>query len=107
VAVCARSITTTTATYYDAADQAGISRRYGGIHVAADDVAGRRIGSKVGKQAYALAGRYFAGTARSETACSSAAVAAIAGVLASTTLVLVLVLVFVRQRRRRRARRAR
>jgi hypothetical protein len=105
VAVCARSITTTTATYYDAADQAGISRRYGGIHVAADDVAGRRIGSAVGKQAYALAGRHFVGTARSETAGGSAAVAAIAGVLASTTLVLVLV--FVRQRRRRRARPAR
>jgi VCBS repeat protein/ASPIC/UnbV protein/uncharacterized protein DUF6851 len=52
------------ATYYDAADQAGISRIYGGIHIAADDFAGRRIGSRVGKQAYALAERYFAGTAR-------------------------------------------
>jgi hypothetical protein len=50
------------ATYYDAADQAGISRIYGGIHVAADDFAGRRIGSGVGKQAWALAERYFAGT---------------------------------------------
>jgi hypothetical protein len=52
------------ATYYDAADQAGISRLYGGIHIAADDFAGRRIGSTVGKQAWALAERYFAGTAR-------------------------------------------
>ena len=51
------------ATYYDAADQAGNSRRYGGTHVAADDYAGRRIGAKIGKQAYALAERYFAGTA--------------------------------------------
>ena len=52
------------ATYYDAADQAGLSRIYGGIHIAADDFAGRRIGSKVGKQAWALAERYFAGTVR-------------------------------------------
>jgi len=52
------------ATYYDAADQAGLSRLYGGIHIAADDFAGRRIGSTVGKQAYALAERYFSGTAK-------------------------------------------
>ncbi len=52
------------ATYYDAADQAGISRIFGGIHVPADDFAGRRIGSRVGKAAFALAERYFAGTAR-------------------------------------------
>jgi hypothetical protein len=52
------------ATYYDAADQAGISRLYGGIHIAADDFAGRRIGSRIGKAAWALAERYFAGTAR-------------------------------------------
>src|SRR5206468_12364590 len=54
------------ATYYDAADQAGISRIYGGIHIAADDFAGRRIGSGVGRQAWALAERYFAGTVRQE-----------------------------------------
>jgi len=52
------------ATYYDAADQAGISRIYGGIHIVADDFAGRRIGSRVGTQAWALAERYFAGTVR-------------------------------------------
>ena len=52
------------ATYYDAADQAGISRIYGGIHVSADDFAGRRIGSVCGKQALALARRYFDGSAR-------------------------------------------
>jgi hypothetical protein len=52
------------ASYYDAADQAGSSRIYGGIHIPADDFAGRRIGSRVGKQAWALAQRYFAGTAR-------------------------------------------
>jgi ASPIC and UnbV/FG-GAP-like repeat/Domain of unknown function (DUF6851) len=52
------------ATYYDAADQAGISRIYGGIHIPADDFAGRRIGSELGKRAWALAERYFSGTAR-------------------------------------------
>ena len=57
-------LTLSWATYFDAADQAGISRLYGGIHIAADDFAGRRIGSKVGKQAWTLAERYFAGTAR-------------------------------------------
>ena len=58
------SVTLQWATYYDAADQAGSSRIYGGIHIAADDFAGRRIGSRVGKQAWALAERYFAGTVR-------------------------------------------
>jgi len=51
------------ATYYDAADQAGLSRIYGGIHISADDFAGRRIGAEVGRNAWALAERYFAGTA--------------------------------------------
>jgi hypothetical protein len=52
------------ATYFDAADQAGISRIFGGIHIPADDFAGRRIGSTVGKEAWARAERYFAGTVR-------------------------------------------
>jgi hypothetical protein len=52
------------ATYYDAADDAGISRLYGGIHIAADDLAGRMLGSRCGKDAWALAQRYFDGTAR-------------------------------------------
>jgi hypothetical protein len=49
------------ATYYDAADQAGQSRLYGGIHVQADDFAGRIIGSTCGKDAWLLAQRYYAG----------------------------------------------
>ena len=52
------------ATYYDAADQAGISRIYGGIHITTDDFTGRRVGSRVGKGAWALAQRYFDGSAR-------------------------------------------
>lgn len=49
------------ATYYDAADEAGISRLWGGIHVAADDRHGRIIGARVGKDAWALAQRYYSG----------------------------------------------
>ena len=51
------------ATYYDAADQAGQSRLYGGIHILPDDFVGRRTGHDVGVAAYALAGRYWDGTA--------------------------------------------
>jgi hypothetical protein len=51
-------------TYRRAADEAGLSGLYAGTQIAADDFAGRRVGSTVGKQAYALAKRYFNGTAR-------------------------------------------
>ena len=53
------------ATYFDASDQAGISRLYGGIHIPQDDVEGRRIGDEVGLGAWALAQKYFDGTIRS------------------------------------------
>ncbi len=49
------------ATYYDAADQAGMSRLYGGIHVRADDLAGRVMGAVCGRNAWELAQRYFSG----------------------------------------------
>jgi FG-GAP-like repeat/ASPIC and UnbV len=58
------AVTLQSASYYDAADQAGTSRLYGGIHIAVDDFAGRRVGARVGKDAWALARRYFAGSAR-------------------------------------------
>lgn len=51
------------ATYYDAADQAGQSRLWGGIHIRHDDFDGRRIGSAVGAAAASLAQTYFDGTA--------------------------------------------
>ena len=51
------------ATYFDAADDAGISRLYGGIHIPADDLAGRRLGAVCGKGAWSRALRYFDGTA--------------------------------------------
>ena len=53
------------ATYYDAADQAGRSRIYGGIHISADDFAGRRMGALCGQAAWRLAQRYFGGAVAS------------------------------------------
>jgi len=47
------------ATYYDASDQASLSRLYGGIHPAADDFAGRRIGHLVGPAAWNRALAFF------------------------------------------------
>jgi len=51
------------ATYFDAADEAGLSRLYGGIHVAADDYDGRVLGAGLGQDAYARALAYFGGNA--------------------------------------------
>jgi hypothetical protein len=51
------------ATYADAADQAGQSRLWGGIHIAPDDFEGRVIGATVGELAVDKAQRYFDGTA--------------------------------------------
>jgi hypothetical protein len=59
-----RDITLQWATYYDAADQAGISRLFMGIHIPQDDIEGRKIGSTCGKDAIALATKYFEGSAR-------------------------------------------
>ncbi|MAE65730.1 MAG: hypothetical protein CMJ18_15785 [Phycisphaeraceae bacterium] len=47
------------ATYYDAADEAGISRLFGGIHVAPDDFAGRLMGSRIGLDAWNQAQTYY------------------------------------------------
>jgi hypothetical protein len=51
------------ATYYDAADQAGISRLFMGIHIAPDDVEGRKLGAICGTEAMAKALTYFDGSA--------------------------------------------
>lgn len=58
----AEPITLEWATYADAADQAGISRLFMGIHIAADDLEGRRVGAACGADAWALAVRHFEGT---------------------------------------------
>ena len=54
------------ATYYDASDEAGISRLYGGIHVPVDDGPGRIVGSIVGKAAWELARKYYDGSVVNE-----------------------------------------
>jgi hypothetical protein len=54
------------ASYYDAADQAGQSRRWGGIHPSEDDFHGRYIASQVGKSAFALAAAYWDGSVLEE-----------------------------------------
>ena len=50
-------------TFSGAADQAGRSRRYGGIHFRVGDVDGRELGRRVGANAWAKASSYFDGTA--------------------------------------------
>jgi hypothetical protein len=60
----ARPLTLQWATYFDAADDAGTSRLYGGIHISADDFEGRKLGAVCGQEAWELARRYFDGSAR-------------------------------------------
>ena len=55
------------ATYYDAADLAGNSRRWGGIHVREDDYKSRVIGAQSGKQVWTLAQKYFSGAVMTES----------------------------------------
>lgn len=50
------------ATYFDAADQVGLSRIWGGIHPPADDFPGRRTGAECGQGVWALAQRYWDGS---------------------------------------------
>src|SRR5215213_7189634 len=49
--------------FTDAATQAGLSRRYGGIHFEQGDLNGRTLGSQIGGAAWAKALTYFNGTA--------------------------------------------
>jgi hypothetical protein len=57
----ARAITLTWNTFTDAANQAGISRRYGGIHFEGADVAGRSTGRLVADLAWAKAVELWCG----------------------------------------------
>jgi hypothetical protein len=50
-------------TFQDAADEAGLSRRYGGIHFQDADLHGRTMGTQIGAQAYELAEKYWNGRA--------------------------------------------
>jgi len=62
-AVPARDVTLSWDTFSDAADEAGISRRYGGIHFEQGDLDGRTAGRQVGAQAWDLSQAYFNGDA--------------------------------------------
>jgi len=57
----ASAITLYWPTFTDAANQAGISRRYGGIHFETGDLNGRVTGRLVAERAWAKALRYFRG----------------------------------------------
>jgi len=50
-------------TFTAAADQAGISRRYGGIHFESDDLVGRQLGRLVANEVWSKAKTYIDGTA--------------------------------------------
>lgn len=53
-------------TFHAAANEAGISRRYGGIHFRAADLVGRATGNMVARTAWAKALKYFDGRAEQE-----------------------------------------
>jgi hypothetical protein len=61
--VPAADVTLAWSTFSAAADQAGMSRRYGGIHFKEGDLQSRAMGRLVGAQAWAKAQTYFAGSA--------------------------------------------
>jgi hypothetical protein len=50
------------ASYYDAADQVGLSRIWGGIHPPVDDFTGRRVGAQVGTNTWELARKFYDGS---------------------------------------------
>ncbi len=52
------------ATYEDASEQTSLSRIWGGIHPPIDDIPGRIMGDKIGKDAFALAKDYYTGLAQ-------------------------------------------
>jgi hypothetical protein len=60
-AVPARDVTLHWATFSEAANQAGLSRRYGGIHFEQGDVDARAAGRRVARQAWAKAQSYISG----------------------------------------------
>jgi hypothetical protein len=57
----AAPVTLSWATLSDAADQAGLSRRYGGIHFEDGDLMGRAMGRRVAAQAWDKAQSYMKG----------------------------------------------
>jgi len=56
-----QTVTLRWATLKEAADEAGFSRRYGGIHFQDGDLYGRRVGEQIGKRALQRAREYWTG----------------------------------------------
>jgi hypothetical protein len=52
-------------TFSEAPDEAGLSRRLGGIHFQSGDLAARGLGRRVGQMVWSKASQFFDGTARS------------------------------------------
>lgn len=55
-------VTLSWATFTEAADQSGMSRRYGGIHFERGDLDGRTVGRVAGERAFARAQQFISGT---------------------------------------------
>ncbi|MEM9062431.1 MAG: DUF6851 domain-containing protein [Pseudomonadota bacterium] len=64
--VPANEVTLSWDTFTEAADEAGFSRLYGGIHFTEGDLNGRTLGTEVGASAYELAQAFIEGTATDE-----------------------------------------
>ena len=58
----AKPVTLKWGTFTDAANEAGMSRRYGGIHFERADLAGRKLGGLVAERAWTKAQSYFDGS---------------------------------------------
>ena len=63
----AQPVTLRWETFADAANEAGMAQRYGGIHFARADLAGRQLGRLVADKVWPKAQSYFDGTAKPET----------------------------------------
>src|SRR5258708_1339985 len=67
----AHSVVLSWPTFTDAADEAGMSRRYGGLHFRRADLAGRKLGRLVASKAWSRAQSYFDGGAIPKTRVES------------------------------------
>jgi hypothetical protein len=63
----ATDVTLSWATFTDAANEAAVSRRYGGIHFPEGDLRSRKLGREIGLHVWNAALRYFDPRARPET----------------------------------------
>jgi hypothetical protein len=60
----ARAVTLSWRTFSEAADEAGLSRRLGGIHFESGDFEGRLLGRRIGRLVWSEARRFFEGSPR-------------------------------------------